>query len=196
MRIVLLTYGSLLWDNNFSHTKFIRTGSDTSKLSLPIEFCRISHSSTKQSYLSLTINQIHGQENIVYYAEPKKTFRSLLQEITAKENHESIKNVSKTSSHISFVDLYHNKSLYKKNHTQIAERIHQWSSDNKIDITVWVSFLSNFKKITGNNFTIKNAYEWYKNHETFEAQKYICSAIKYDLETPFLTKYKQQICNL
>jgi len=177
MRIVILGWGSLIWDiREFNNHIGEWNKSD---LELPIEFSRIS--SSRKGALTLVIDPINGVDVKVRYAIAKSPSLEENIELLKKREGTTLKNIG-------FVNLINNE--FKSYHPQIAQKIKNWAEKNNFDGVVWTDLKSNYDKKTGKIFEAKEAFEYLKTlplEVQKEAFEYIQKAPK-EVQTP-LRKY-------
>jgi hypothetical protein len=185
MIICFIAWGSLLWNNN---TLELENEWKKSNVKLPLNFSRISDGGNGR--LTLVIDR-DGILNNVYYGKTK------INHLNAAIN--ILKNREKTSSeNIGYINTLNNTKRTATLDEKYIQLLINFAKKNKIDAFVWSDLQSNFKKITGNEFTTKNAIE-YINSKRNNKNKYntileyiFLSKIYGNIHTPFsnkITKY-------
>ncbi|HMV54883.1 MAG TPA: hypothetical protein PLX20_12300 [Rhodocyclaceae bacterium] len=167
MKIAILGWGSLLWDDDREfdahHDKWKLDGP-----LLPIEFSRISTS--RHGALTLVVDPSHGTRCQVAYALSKRrTIEDAVADLRCREH--------TTMSNIGFLQPKSAKppSLDQ----QTWESLQNWVCERKIDAVVWTALTSNFKTKTGLPFSTENAVKYLStldSHGRSEADNYIARA--------------------
>ena len=145
MHIVILGWGSLLWDKHpefdEKHGPWKYDGPQ-----LKLEFSRISQS--RHDALTLVIDPKNGAPCTVAYAKSKRSDpEDAICDLRCREG--------TTLSNIGF--LFADGSRKRGRDPDSLETIRNWAIDKKIDVVVWTDLCSNFEEVCGKPFTIEAA---------------------------------------
>lgn len=146
MRVCILGWGSLLWDE---HPAFDKWHGDWNKdgPKLKLEFSRISK--TRLGALTLVIDADHGEECQVAYAESRRDDPE--DAICDLRNREGT-----VRARMGFMFLDGSRSQGGDEQTQ--EAIRSWAAEKKADVVVWTDLPSNFEKEKKKPFSLDEAF--------------------------------------
>lgn len=171
MRIVILGWGSLIWDARDLPTV---GGWQAGGPTLPIEFSRVSSGNR----LTLVIDPDNGAQVPTQYIQSPRT--KLADAIADLQQREGMP----TSNRIGFVDR--STGTQSARLDPIAKVIEEWASPRDIDAVVWTDLPPNFEDKLGKKFTVDAAAAHIRalTGEEFEtAMKYVNEA-PVEVETP------------
>jgi hypothetical protein len=166
MRIVILGWGSLIWESSKLPlgTDWIQAGPV-----LPLEFSRISES--RRGALTLVIDPENGTR--------VQTRHAVSQRVNLEETINDLTIREKTSSKsIGYINLS-NGSKQCNFYPEAYNIISRWAAENNFDAVVWTDLLSNFLQKTGSKFGILRARDYLKSlpqHAARKAREYINNA--------------------
>ena len=169
MTIVILGWGSLIWDTDTEKGKeFDRWHGEWEKakgLELPLEFSRISESRKKA--LTLVIDTKNGTQCCVRYTKSKRQeLNDAICDLRCREG-TSCKNIG-------YWPVDGNSSKH-----EATERIGSWARNMNFDAVVWTALKSNFCNCRQEEFTVENAIQHIKKlsrEGKLEAAKYVWRA--------------------
>lgn len=145
MKIAILGWGSLVWDQRELPTKGDWKDGGPS---LPIEFSRVS----KDGRLTLVIDQENGM--------PTETCFVLSARLDLMDTVADLRDREGTvSKRIGFLNTRDGtKSIDKyADQEDVFQIIQSWAEKKNIDAVVWTALLSQFKEQTGNEFSVEHA---------------------------------------
>jgi len=166
MRIVILGWGSLIWDpRNLPKEGFWQTGGPE----LPIEFSRIS----KDCRLTLVIDFNKGKNVPTRYVlSPRVDINDAISDLALREGTDK--------DNIGYVDLFNNPKYKKDNSEKTCNIVREWCKGKEFDGAVWTALPSNFEEETKKKFNLNVAIN-YLNGLPETARK---NALKYIRNTP------------
>lgn len=145
MRIAVLAWGSLIWDKNAKPILRVKN-SDWTRGGpvLPIEFSRVSQRGERQGCLTLVIDRDSSIDSPTRFNECEDgDLDSAIENLMGREG------CGKNS--IGFIDKSGNSHLPQN-------EIEAWlSTRDDFDAVIWTGLSSNFKKVTGESFSIAGA---------------------------------------
>lgn len=155
MKIVILGWGSLIWDPRELPREgaWLQPGPI-----LPIEFSRVS----SDARLTLVIDPSR-QENLPtrYVLSPRADINDAIADLKNREGTSARK--------IGFVDLLHNH--HHAASEPIAQTIQEWATHTDIEGVVWTDLQSNFEDETGNPFSLESAERYLRTLPKTVAEK-------------------------
>lgn len=155
LKIVYLGWGSLIWD----YSNLPINAWKQSDLELPLEFSRISDYG--QGRMTLVIDQ-NGTMNKIWYAQSnEKNVNKAIKVLRIREK--------TVANNIAYLNLYSKQYRFNNTHPKLAKRIANWAHEMRIDVVIWTDLPSNWKTITKSNFSVRNAFQYFK-HSQFETQ--------------------------
>jgi hypothetical protein len=168
MKIAILGWGSLIWDNQLKFENFNnkvgRWHNDGPELKL--EFSRISGS--RGNALTLVIDKNNGEPCQVQFAMSKR-----------KCPDDAICDLrSREGTILNRIGYYYTDGS-KTRKPDAPESIKNWANEKEIDVVVWTGLESNFKKVSDVDFTVDAAVEHLKqlpNGSVTKAAEYIRKA--------------------
>ncbi|WP_333834685.1 hypothetical protein [Rubrimonas sp.] len=132
MKIAILAWGSLVWDDNWPNFDKQRGDWFTDGPILPLEFSRVSAS--RDGALTLVIDTLNGKDCKVMYALSKRTNPDdAIADLRDREG--------TIMRHIGFCFA---KNLELKCVPPVPPSIPIWASSNKIELVIWAGLPSNF----------------------------------------------------
>lgn len=155
MKIVILGWGSLIWDPRDLPREgtWIQPGP-----LLPIEFSRIS----SDARLTLVIDPVHGEGLPTrYVGSPRSDMSDAIADLKQREG--------TATRYIGFVDLKDNKTRAAVDN--IAQGIREWAANVGIDGVVWTDLPSNFQEETGLAFSLETAERYLRGLPKTAAEK-------------------------
>ena len=189
MRIAVLGWGSLVWDQGtlITKTSFVAGGPR-----LPIEFSRIS----KDGRLTLVIDERDGIPCSSRYAESAETtLEFAIKNLRIREgtNEAGVGHAIASDKHISVSAM--------ERHPTAATAILEWVLDTDFDAVVWTALDSNFSQRTGmsSGFSIEAADKYIRSLKSAQfdnASNYIRKApteIQTPLRSHFDTNWPQRL---
>lgn len=143
MRIVILAWGSLLWDRRSEfddyHDEWFFDGP-----CLKLEFSRISR--TRSGALSLVLDNVSGNYCQVAYAFSKRAdLRDALCDLRSREG--------TTLNNIGIV--FRDGSRTQSRNELALHAIREWIDNHEIDVAIWTDLQSNFEAICGKPFGLE-----------------------------------------
>ncbi len=163
MTIVILGWGSLIWDPRGLPREgtWLHPGPV-----LPIEFSRIS----SDARLTLVIDPSQ-QEGLPtrYVLSPRADINDAIADLKNREG--------TTARNIGFIDLPHNRRHGASE--SIAQSIQEWALTAEIEGVVWTDLQSNFEEETGNPFSLESGERYLRalpKTAAEKARKYINNA--------------------
>ncbi len=178
MNIVILGWGSLLWDKNINfdetHKEWLFDGP-----SLPLEFSRVSES--RGGALTLVIDTQNGTKcQVAYSLSIRKTLRDAINDLTKREG--------TSTKRIGFVDVLSGSI----SDDEISLGIKSWAKEHDIEAVVWTNLQSNFWDKVGEKFSVESAATYLTSlaeESKIEALKYIKSAPEF-VQTPLRKEFE------
>lgn len=147
MKIAILGWGSLLWDNQEKFKEFnkqLGSWQFDDGPSLPLEFSRISQS--RGNALTLVIDEENGTLCKVAYAFSKrKNPDDTICDLRCREG-----------TTINNIGYYFADKSRKYSRNGLSD-ISEWAKEKNIDVVIWTDLESNFKNRTGESFSIRSA---------------------------------------
>jgi len=147
MRIVILGWGSLLWDirQDFDgwHEEWQPDGPN-----LKIEFSRVSK--TRNGALTLVLDKIYGREcQVAYTLSRRRSPDDAICDLRCREG--------TTRRNIGF--YFANGFREQARDPEVLRSVGEWSSRKNIDVAIWTDLQSNFEKqsICREPFSLQNA---------------------------------------
>jgi hypothetical protein len=132
MKIAILAWGSLIWDDNWPEFDKQRGEWLKDGPLLPLEFSRVSASRDKA--LTLVIDTVNGKDCSVMYAESKRTNpNDAIADLRDREG--------TIMKHVGF---YFAKDPARKCMPPVPPSIPVWARSKKIELVVWAGMPSNF----------------------------------------------------
>lgn len=132
MKIAILAWGSLIWDDNWPKFDKQRGEWFEDGPILPLEFSRVSASRDKA--LTLVIDTVNGKDCSVMYAESKRTNPDdAIADLRDREG--------TIMQHVGF---YFAKDPARKCGPPVPPSIPVWASSKKIEVIIWAGMPSNF----------------------------------------------------
>ena len=132
MKIAILAWGSLIWDDNWPEFDKQRGDWLQDGPILPLEFSRVSASRDKA--LTLVIDTVNGKDCSVMYAESKRTNPDdAIADLRDREG--------TIMKHVGF---YFAKDPARKCVPPVPPSIPVWASKKKIEVVIWAGMPSNF----------------------------------------------------
>jgi hypothetical protein len=133
MKIAILGWGSLLWDQRLEfdeqHEDWLLGGP-----SLKIEFSRVSE--TRNGALTLVLDSENGKLcQVAYTFSKRKNPDDTVHDVRCREG-TTLKNIG-----ICFAD-----NSRKQSQKEVLSTIRDWASGKKIDVVIWTNLESNFQK--------------------------------------------------
>ena len=186
MKIVILGWGSLIWDKDTKKGKEFDHWRETNKwevaedLKLPLEFSRISKS--RKGALTLVIDEENRNECCVLYSLSKrKYYKDAVCDLRRREG--------TVWKNIGYWSADGNCSNHKSVHY-----IKDWAKRRGFGAVVWTALESNFKETKGRKFTVENAIQHLEGLSPkgkLEAKEYIWRAPK-EIKTRLRTRLKAE----
>ena len=193
MKIAILGWGSLLWENSTEKAKKFNAHVDSWKSppdnegpSLRIEFSRISR--TRMGALTLVLDYENGEACPVAYAlsirrQPEDTIRDLQdREGTARNN----------------IGCYFaddsTETVCARAHADTQKAVSAWARQRNIDVVVWTGLKPNFEKHGKGEFSVDSAARYVQNLEESaqdEAVRYIRQAPTF-VKTPLRRRLESE----
>ena len=170
MAIVILGWGSLLWDKEKLEAKTFDASCKgqwdfTEGLELPLEFSRISAS--RDDALTLVIDSNHGTECPVHYIRSKRRdLDEVICDLCSREG--------TVRKHIG----YWSNDGRCSDHSY-SERIGKWANRANFDAVVWTALPSNYHSEKGEGFSVESAFRHLKGLSSAgkrKAEEYISNA--------------------
>lgn len=145
LNIVILGWGSLLWDKNAqfddTHEPWEADGPE-----LKLEFSRISRS--RSGALTLVIDETNGESCQVAFARSKRNDpNDTICDLRCREG--------TTLSNIGL--CFSDGSRASSRNKATLNAIKEWSATKSFDVVVWTDLRSNFEKECGTKFTVDSA---------------------------------------
>lgn len=146
MRICILGWGSLFWENRPAFDSF-HGAWQLDGPTLKLEFSRVSRK-TRLGALTLVIDPANGAECRVAYADStRKDPEDAICDLRNRED--TVRN------HIGFMFL--DGSRVQGGDETTRASIRAWASEKKIDVVVWTDLPGDFEQKTGKPFTLDAA---------------------------------------
>lgn len=149
MKIVVLAWGSLVWDPGVLRLagNWMMGGPI-----LPIEFSRISDNGR----LTLVIDERHGVEVPTRYA------LSALDDLDEAISDLQRREAAPTRNRIGFIDVAHDLTCDRAlaNHPVACARIRTWAKDRDLDAVIWTAIGPRFHEKTGTPFSVDAAVRY------------------------------------
>lgn len=147
MKIAILAWGSLIWDDNWPEFDKQRGEWLKDGPILPLEFSRVSASRDKA--LTLVIDTVNGKDCSVMYAESKRTNPDdAIADLRDREG--------TIMKHVGF---YFAKDPARKCVPPVPPSIPDWASSKKIEVVIWAGMPSNFFEKNAVNASTKFSVE-------------------------------------
>jgi hypothetical protein len=173
MKIVILGWGSLVWDQGDIPLK---TEWKIGGPELPIEFSRVSD--RRKGALTLVIDPDNGENVPTRFAISKRTeIEDAICDVRTREE-----TVVERIGYINLVDGSQRCNIYP----EASHAIRAWASKNSVDGVVWTDLPSNFVEKFNVQFSVKEAVRYLHDLPvggTAEACKYIVKAPQ-EVDTP------------
>lgn len=152
MRIAILGWGSLLWDENRNkrfdlvHEPWLEDGP-----SLKLEFSRISKS--RHRILTLVIDPEHGSTVIVKWCVSKRSNpEDAICDLRCREG--------TTLDNLGWVFAEQNRDQCRD--PESLNKIREWSATKQVDIAIWTDLSSNFLDVRAKPFSTEEAVNYIK----------------------------------
>ena len=144
-RIVILGWGSLLWDEwpgfDKQHREWLGDGP-----TLNLEFSRISRS--RRGALTLVIDHVNGAPCQVAYTFSKRvSLDDAMCDLCHREG--------TTLANIGHLSLHDFRTTTSDDES--SKSIRTWAKEKNVDVVLWTKLPSNFKEVCGKPFTVKAA---------------------------------------
>ncbi len=183
MKIAILGWGSLIWDNQPKFENFNKQVSrwQNNGPKLKLEFSRIS--SSRGNALTLVIDENNGEHCKVQYAMS-----------TRRNPDDAICDLRSRESTILKRIGYYFTDGSKTCEPDVPKSIKSWAALKKIDVVIWTGLESNFKKESKVEFTVDAAIEHLKqlsNGSVTNAAEYIRKAPVF-VNTPLRRKLQNE----
>lgn len=147
MKIAILAWGSLIWDDNWPEFDKQRGEWLKDGPILPLEFSRVSASRDKA--LTLVIDTVNGKDCSVMYAESKRTNPDdAIADLRDREG--------TIMKHVGF---YFAKDPARKCVPPVPPSIPDWATSKKIEVVIWAGMPSNFFEKNAVNASTKFSVE-------------------------------------
>jgi hypothetical protein len=177
MKIAVLGWGSLVWDQRELPTK--GSWEEDGPL-LPLEFSRVS----KDGRLTLVIDLVNGKPTKTCYALSSRT--DLVDAVADLRDREGT--VANRIGYLNIIDRTDSLVIYQdQDQVDVFEKIKEWAVSSNFDAVVWTALPSQFKYETGKNYSVECAIE-YINSLPKSAKKIAIEYIEKApscVETPF-----------
>ena len=175
MKIAILGWGSLIWDNRSEFANFNSQieewKNDGPRLKL--EFSRISKS--REGALTLVLDEKNGAECTVQYAMSKRRVPDdAICDLRCREG-TVLRNIG-----------YYFADDSRKGEPNVPDSIKKWIADKGFDVVIWTGLPSNFKTETEKDFSVNAAKEYLQglsNKGKAKSVEYIMCAPDY-IDTP------------
>ncbi len=173
MKIAILGWGSLIWDEGDLH---LENGMQKGGPMFPIEFSRISNS--RKRALTLVIDPINGVEVPTQFAKSKRTdIADAICDLHTREG-TSVWRIG----YLNLVDGTLRSNVYP----DVIHIIRKWAIVKNFMAVIWTDLPSNFEEEINKEFSVDNALDYLIDLEedgTKEAIKYFSKAPQ-DVKTP------------
>ncbi|OQM76822.1 hypothetical protein BFN67_12470 [Pseudaminobacter manganicus] len=137
MRIAILGWGSLIWDDGWPKFDEQRGEWLEDGPVLPLEFSRVSE--TRGSALTLVIDEEHGRECKVMYAMSKR-----------RNPDDAIADLrDREGTILKRIGFYFPNDRSRKCEAPVPATIPEWAASKGIDVVVWTGLPSNFAQKNG-----------------------------------------------
>src|SRR5713101_7900533 len=145
LKIVILGWGSLIWDpRGLPREGTWQEGGPI----LPIEFSRVSN----DCRLTLVIDPVNGAQAVTRYIQsPRADLDDAIADLKEREG--------TGSKQIGFVNLRNGRNRCIV-HPPLVPVIQQWGAKHGVDGVIWTDLRSNFEDETGNPFTVERARDY------------------------------------
>ncbi len=145
MKIAILGWGSLLWDNRAEFDQWHESWQHDGP-TLKLEFSRVSTS--RLNALTLVIDEIHGTPTVVAWCFSKRANPDdAVCDLRCREG-TTLKNIGR-------VDVA--QQAASSDHTRAPGSIISWAWGKGLDVVVWTALKSNFEEKTGHPFSVDAA---------------------------------------
>jgi len=177
-KIVILGWGSLIWDPRSDFNKTIDFWNDDGPV-LPIEFSRISKS--RNGALTLVIDPVNGSQVKTKFAISKRNNPE-------DAVHDLCKREGTVKRNIGLVDIKNN--INRGRIPLILNQIIIWLNSKGFQAVIWTDLPSNYEAITNNKFNPNNAIEYLKNlnQEGQKSAKTYIRKAPVEIQTPLRNK--------
>lgn len=148
MKIAILGWGSLLWDNRPEFDRW-REAWQYDGPTLKLEFSRVSTS--RCGALTLVIDEIHGTPTVVAWCLSKRgNPDDAVCDLRCREG-TTLKNVGR-------VDVA--QQAEPQDHAAVQDAIVSWAWEKRLDVVIWTALTSNFQQKTGQQFSVDAALRY------------------------------------
>lgn len=156
MKIVVLGWGSLIWDPG--DLPLAGPWKQPGPV-LPVEFSRVSTKGKRAGCLTAVIDEEHGQPVTTWFAlSPRGILEEAVEDLRKREG-------PTVPSNIGYVNLLTAAmhDVARQRHPAACEAIRKWALARRLDAVVWTALESNFKEVVGTPFSVKAAIEYLRS---------------------------------
>jgi len=179
MQIVILGWGSLIWDQG---NLPLKTEWQIGGVELPVEFSRVSD--RRDGALTLVIDPDNGQNVSTRFAISKRTeLEDAICDVRSREE-----TLVKRIGYVNLIDGSQRCKVYP----EVSHAIRAWASRNSFDAVVWTDLPSNFRDKVDVQFSVEEAARYLHGlpeNGAVKARVYIMNAPQ-EIDTPLRRRLK------